>query len=82
MPFVQALKRLITTNDISSTNGATVNDTSEPTSDNASNVNPSLANSNGTHSTILASKTHENVKPLSQSLQKKYARGVQYNSKT
>jgi hypothetical protein len=84
MSFVQALKRLITTNDSSSTaaSGTTANDTNQPIPDNSININNSSTNSNGSHPTISTSKSTENFKPLSQGLQKKYARGVQYNSKT
>jgi hypothetical protein len=82
MPFVQALKRLITTNDSSTTSGTTViNDPNQPIPENSTNLNNSSANSNGSHPTISTSKSTESFKPLSQGLQKKYARGVQYNSK-
>jgi len=40
-----------------------------------------MNNSNGSHSTAANLKNKDNFKPLSQGLQKKYARGVQYNSK-
>jgi hypothetical protein len=89
MSFVQALKRLITTNDSSSSSsaaaasGTTVNDTNQSIPDNSTNnINTSSTNSNGSHPAISTSKSTENFKPLSQGLQKKYARGVQYNSKT
>jgi hypothetical protein len=85
MSFVQALKRLITTNDSSSsttTSSTTVNDTNQPTTENSININNVSTNSNGSHPPISTSKSSENFKPLSQGLQKKYARGVQYNSKT
>ena len=81
MPFVQALKRLITTNDSSTASGTTVNDPNQPIPENSGNPNSSSGNSNGSHTTISSSKSTENFKPLSQGLQKKYARGVQYNSK-
>ncbi|UJR37871.1 hypothetical protein I4U23_030561 [Adineta vaga] len=91
MSFVQALKRLITTNDSSSTMGTTAsatttttsatNDTNQPASENSNHINHPSTNSNGSHSTISPSKSTDNFKPLSQGLQKKYARGVQYNMK-
>jgi hypothetical protein len=84
MSFVQALKRLITTNDSSSSSasGTVVNDANQSISDNSTNTNHSSTTSNGSHpTTISTSKSNENFKPLSQGLQKKYARGVQYNSK-
>jgi hypothetical protein len=81
MSFVQALKRLITTGDSSSTSGTTTNDSNQPIPDNSTNTNHPPTNSNGSHPTMSTSKSNENFKPLSQGLQKKYARGVQYNSK-
>lgn len=81
MPFVQALKRLITTNDSSSTSGTIVNETNQSIPDTTVNLNNSSTNANGSSSTTSSSKSYENFKPLSQGLQKKYARGVQYNSK-
>jgi len=76
MSFVQALKRLITTNDSSSsTSGTTVNENNQSIPDNS--THNSTTNSNGAHPTVSSSKSHENFKPLSQGLQKKYARGVQ-----
>jgi hypothetical protein len=81
MPFVQALKRLITTNDSSTASGTAANDPNHPIPENSANPNSSSGNSNGSHTAISSSKSTENFKPLSQGLQKKYARGVQYNSK-
>ncbi|CAF0725265.1 unnamed protein product [Rotaria sordida] len=81
MSFVQALKRLITTNDSSSTSGTAINDPNQSIPDNVTNINHTSTNSNGSNSAMLTSKSHENFKPLSQGLQKKYARGVQYNMK-
>lgn len=91
MSFVQALKRLITTNDASSssssstsgtpTSGATISESNQSLSEHSTNAASSNTNSNGSHSTATNLKTKENFKPLSQGLQKKYARGVQYNSK-
>ncbi|CAF4669673.1 unnamed protein product [Rotaria magnacalcarata] len=81
MSFVQALKRLITTNDTSSTSGTTVNESNQTTTDNVTNMNHPTVNSNGSNSAMSTSKSNENFKPLSQGLQKKYARGVQYNMK-
>jgi hypothetical protein len=81
MSFVQALKRFITPNDSSSTSGPTPNDTNQPTPDNSTNTNHPTTNSNESHPTMSTSKSNENFKPLSQGLQKKYARGVHYNSK-
>jgi hypothetical protein len=80
MSFVQALKRLITTNDSSSTSGTTNHEPNQTIPDNSIHTNHSSTNSNGSHQTISTSKSNENFKPLSQGLQKKYARGVQYNS--
>jgi hypothetical protein len=80
MSFVQALKRLITTNDSSSTSGTTNHEPNQSIPDNSTHTNHSSTNSNGSHPTISTSKSNENFKPLSQGLQKKYARGVQYNS--
>lgn len=82
MSFVQALKRLITTSDSSSisTSGTTNNEPNQSIPDNSTHINHSTTNSNGSHSTISTSKSNDNFKPLSQGLQKKYARGVQYNS--
>ncbi|CAF3489781.1 unnamed protein product [Adineta steineri] len=81
MSFVQALKRLITTNDPSSTNGSTTNETNQSIPDNSSHTNHSSTNSTGSQPSVSTSKSNENFKPLSQGLQKKYARGVQYNMK-
>ncbi|CAF0992808.1 unnamed protein product [Rotaria sp. Silwood1] len=81
MSFVQALKRLITTNDSSSTSVTTINDANQSIPDNVTNINHTSTNSNGSNSTVSTSKSNENFKPLSQGLQKKYARGVQYNMK-
>ncbi|CAF2972063.1 unnamed protein product [Rotaria sp. Silwood2] len=81
MSFVQALKRLITTNDSSSTSGTTINDANQSIPDNVTNINHTSTNANGSNSTLSTSKSNENFKPLSQGLQKKYARGVQYNMK-
>lgn len=83
MSFVQALKRLITTNDSSSTSGTatTTNEINQAIPENPAHTNHLSVNANGSQSTISPSKSNENFKPLSQGLQKKYARGVQYNSK-
>ena len=90
MSFVQALKRLITTNDSSSsssstsgtpTSGATISESNQSLSEHSTTTISSMNNSNGSHSTAANLKNKDNFKPLSQGLQKKYARGVQYNSK-
>jgi hypothetical protein len=82
MSFVQVLKRLITTNDSStSASGTTVNDTSVSSPETNASIHNSSANAIGPQHTMSTSKSNENFKPLSQGLQKKYARGVQYNSK-
>lgn len=91
MSFVQALKRLITTNDASSssssstsgtpTSGGTISESNQSLSEHSTNTVSQTNNSNGSNSTATNLKTKENFKPLSQGLQKKYARGVQYNMK-
>ncbi|CAF1439061.1 unnamed protein product [Adineta ricciae] len=83
MSFVQALKRLITTNDSSSTSGTATatNETNQAIPENPAHTNHLSTNANGSQSTISPSKSNENFKPLSQGLQKRYARGVQYNMK-
>lgn len=84
MSFVQTLKRLVTKDPQPTppTNGTTTTDTNQSVTDNSTTTNNSTTNSNGTHSAVSTSKSTENFKPLSQGLQKKYARGVQYNSKS
>lgn len=81
MSFVQALKRLITTNESVAASGTTTTDSNAAVPDATNSTN----NHSSTHSTastlsVSTSKSNDNFKPLSQGLQKKYARGVQYNS--
>lgn len=92
MPLVQALKRLINNNDSgtsTSANGATITAATAATSNENNAMSTDLPNVGQYPSTnaITAqknanSKSNENFKPLSQGLQKKYAKGVQYNSKS
>jgi hypothetical protein len=84
MPFVQALKRLIHTNDQTANVGATTTADNHPSiqADASSSSSHGAANANGSFAQTNNSKTSDSFKPLSQGLQKKYARGVQYNSKS
>lgn len=81
MSIVQALKRLITTNESPNTSAAATNDSNASVPDVTNTTSHHPPNStNGASATVSTSKSNESFKPLSQGLQKKYARGVQYNS--
>ena len=80
MPFVQALKRLINTSESSNAGSASTGETHSTPIDQSVTTNHTPNSANGSQRTSSTLKSKENFKPLSQGLQKKYAKGVQYNS--
>jgi hypothetical protein len=82
--MISALKRLVTTNDSNNNTNATNNNSNVKTDASSSANTATLKTSESTHAInspfITTNLLNNGMQMISQSLQKKFSRGVNYNS--